>query len=52
LLENNVDIIPDYNKHILRTFRDHVEGFKNNQLNKYKSKDIPLFPSEVYNIFE
>ncbi|SIR68701.1 Calcineurin-like phosphoesterase [Peribacillus simplex] len=50
LLENNKDLIADSKKHILQTYKSHVDGFKNNHLSEFKSQDIPLFPIEVYNI--
>lgn len=52
LLEANKDLISEYNQHILVKYRSHVEGFKNNQINEFKSQDVPLFPMEIHNIFD
>ncbi|MCU4819332.1 metallophosphoesterase [Bacillus cereus] len=49
-LEENIDLIPHNKKSILTIYKNHVEGFKNNHLNEFKSQDIPLFPREIYYI--
>lgn len=52
LLENNKDLISNLKMPILDTYRNHVDGFKNNHLSEFRSKDIPLFPIEIYNILD
>ncbi|MCZ8533364.1 metallophosphoesterase family protein [Psychrobacillus psychrodurans] len=51
-LDENINIIPLKNKPIFDNYKNHVDGFKNNQIGEFKSQDIPLFPKEIYNIFD
>lgn len=52
ILQANKELISNEKREILEQYKNHVEGFKNNQLSSYPTQDVPTFPKAIKTIFE